>query len=415
MSMKYFFSDQPTLSRFHIHPLGRYLDSYAAHLRDQGYDRNTARVKIRTIARFSPWLKRHGIAAIDLNLGHIQDYLSMTVRKGPRLTKEDGAALRQFAEFLHAKGVIAEQIVPPIETTAIQQMVDEYALYLRNERALASGTIAQYESRVSQFLDARFAHGVVDLSTLRATDVITFVASAASNLSRKGAKLVTSALRSFLRYARYHGYIDADLAASVPSVANWATVSIPRSLPREQVELVLACVDRRTAIGQRDYAILLLLARLGLRAGEVVSLRLEDIDWRAGCITVHGKGSHLAQMPMPPDVGEAIALYLRSSRPKSSSRAVFLTANGPITGFARAGAISSIVSRALQHAGIETKRRGAHQFRHALAIELLRTGASLPEIAEVLRHRTLQCTTMYAKVDFASLRPLGLPWPGGVQ
>lgn len=174
MSMKYFLSDQPTLSRFHLHPLGRYLDSYAAYLHDQGYDRNTARVKIRTIARFSPWLKRHGIAAMDLNSGHIQDYLSMKVRKGPRLTKEDGAALRQFAEFLHAQRVIAERIVPPVERTAIQQMVDEYALYLRNERALASGTIAQYESRVSQFLDARFAHGVVDLSTLRATDVIAF-------------------------------------------------------------------------------------------------------------------------------------------------------------------------------------------------------------------------------------------------
>ncbi len=332
MSMKHFFSDQPTLSRFHIHPLGKYLDSYAAHLRNQGYDRNTGRLKIRMIARFSPWLKRNGVAAKDLTLLHIQKYLITKTRKGRALSKDDAVALKQFAEFLYTKGVIAEPLIRPVRPTSVQQMVDEYGLYLRKERALATGTITQYKLRVSQFLNDNFGQELVDISTLSPTNIVSFVTARAAELSRKGAKLITSSLRSFLRYARYHGYTDADLAASVPSVANWATVSIPRSLPREQVELVLACVDRRTTIGQRDYAILLLLARLGLRAGEVVSLRLEDIDWRAGCITVPGKGSNLAQMPMPPDVGEAIALYLRSSRPKSSSRAVFLTVNGPITG-----------------------------------------------------------------------------------
>ena len=189
----------------------------------------------------------------------------------------------------------------------------------------------------------------------------------------------------------------------MPAVANWKLSTIPRALPPDQVELVLASINRKTAMGRRDYAILLILARLGLRAGEIRSLKLEDLDWQEGLITVCGKAGRYSQLPLPVDVGAAIADYLRNGRPAASSRCVFLRAKAPTGGFQGQCGIGSIVRHALARAGIDAARTGAHQFRHALACQMLRQGASLSEIGELLRHRSPQTTAIYAKVDLASL------------
>jgi site-specific recombinase XerD len=191
--------------------------------------------------------------------------------------------------------------------------------------------------------------------------------------------------------------------------------SIPRAIPAEAVHRLLASINQRTATGRRDYAILLVLARLGLRAGEVVRLELEDIDWNAGSLSVQGKGDQRCALPLPVEVGAAIAAYLRYGRPPSNSRRVFLRAKAPIRGLLGAQAISSLVRHNLIRADIQAPTHGAHQFRHALATEMLGHGASLTEIGEVLRHRNPQTTMIYAKVDLESLRTLALPWPGGVR
>ncbi|HLE37782.1 MAG TPA: site-specific integrase, partial [Candidatus Acidoferrales bacterium] len=225
----------------------------------------------------------------------------------------------------------------------------------------------------------------------------------------------TTALRSFLRFARYRGDIDKDLAACVPAVANWKLSTIPRAIPSSQVELVLTSVDRRSAMGRRDYAILLILARLGLRAGEIKTLTLEDLDWQEGLITVRGKAGRYSQLPLPADVGEAIADYLQHGRPMDSSRCVFLRTRAPAGGFKGQCGIGSVVKHALARAGVDALRKGAHQFRHGLASQMLRQGASLFEIGELLRHRSPQTTAIYAKVDLVSLATLALPWPGGAQ
>jgi site-specific recombinase XerD len=188
---------------------------------------------------------------------------------------------------------------------------------------------------------------------------------------------------------------------------------VPKFLPVEQIQRVLNCSDRKTAIGKRNYAILLLLARLGLRAGEVVALTLDDIDWEAGLISVRGKGKRVAQMPLPVEAGAAIADYLRQARPDCSSRRVFIRQNAPLVGFANSIAICSLVDRALERAGVESSYRGSHLFRHSLATEMLKQGASLSEIGDLLRHRRPDTTTIYAKVDLVSLRSIALPWPGG--
>ena len=243
---------------------------------------------------------------------------------------------------------------------------------------------------------------------------LTFVQRNAGRLRGKRVHLVTAALRSFLQFARYRGQITLDLAACVPTVASWSLSTLPKSLPPAQVEQVLACCNQQSPLGKRDYAILLLLARLGLRAGEVARLTLEDLDWESGCITVHGKMGRVDQLPLPTDVGTAIAAYLKDGRPhQSGTRRLFLRFAAPLCGFAGQKAVGSVVKRALAKAGIDSPRKGAHQFRHTLASELLRKGHSLSEIGEILRHRSPDTTAIYAKVDLRSLRSLALRWPGG--
>ena len=242
-----------------------------------------------------------------------------------------------------------------------------------------------------------------------------FVQRQAPRMHMKRAKLMTTALRSFLRYARYLGEVTLDLAAAVPIVANWAMTSIPRAISTEHVRQLLASMDQRTAVGRRDYAILLLLARLGLRSGEVAFLELDDIDWNAGQMSVRGKGGQRNELPLPPDVGKAIAAYLQRGRPDSTSRRVFLRAKAPIRAFRGASSVGSIVRHSLKRAGIQATTTGAHQFRHGLATEMLRQGASLSEIGELLGHRHPQTTKIYTKIDIKALRRLALPWPGGVR
>jgi site-specific recombinase XerD len=226
---------------------------------------------------------------------------------------------------------------------------------------------------------------------------------------------MTSALRSFFRYTRYRGEVVLDLAAAVPVVANWSMPSIPRAISADQVHRLLASIDRQTATGRRDYAILLLLARLGLRSSEVAFLELDDIDWNTGTLNVRGKSSRFNEFPLPQEVGKAIAAYLRDGRPPSTSRRVFLRAKAPIRGFRGASGVGSIVRHSLKRSGVKAPTYGAHQFRHGLATEMLRQGASLGEIGDVLGHRHPQTTKIYTKVDLAALRTLALPWPGGAQ
>jgi site-specific recombinase XerD len=282
-------------------------------------------------------------------------------------------------------------------------------------RALARPTIVNYVPFIRSFLEDSFGSARVKLSRLRASDVVRLVQRQAPRLHRKTAKLMTTALRSFLQYTRYLGEVTLDLAAAVPIVANWSMTSIPRAISTEHVRQLLASIDRRTAVGRRDYAILLMPARLGLRSGEVVSLELDDIDWNLGQLNVRGKSGQRNRLPLPAEVGKAIAAYLRRGRPDSISRRVFLRARAPICAFRGASGVGSIVRHSLERAGIQATTTGTHQFRHGLATQMLCRGASLSEIGELLGHRHPQTTKIYTKVDIKALRTLALPWPGGVR
>jgi site-specific recombinase XerD len=224
------------------------------------------------------------------------------------------------------------------------------------------------------------------------------------------------ALRSFLRYLHHKGLNPIALAGCVPSIRRWKFANLPTYLSAAQVQAVLDGCNRATAVGRRDYAILMMLAKLGLRASEVATLTLDDVDWRSGDMLIHAKGRQRARMPIPPDVGAAVTAYLRDGRPKSSCRRLFLRTLAPNVGFASGCAITMIAKSAFDRAGIRGyARQGAHLFRHSLATELLRSGATLSQIGQLLRHESHDTTRIYAKVDIEALRTLSLPWLGGLQ
>ena len=239
-----------------------------------------------------------------------------------------------------------------------------------------------------------------------------FVLEYIPTLSPKRAQLSVSALRSFFRFLYQRGELATDLAGAIPAVANWRLSQLPKSLEPGQVEQILQSCNQTHWVGQRDYTVLLLLARLGLRAGEVVHLSLDDIDWHAGLLNIRGKGGQVDQLPLPVDVGEALATYLRDARPPCATRRVFVRMRAPREGFASSVAIDSIVRRALQRAGLEPPCKGAHLLRHTLATGMLRNGACMAEISQLLRHRLAQTTEIYAKVDPSALGALAQPWPG---
>jgi len=311
-------------------PLGPYIESFAAEMRDERYAQHTSELEVRLVIDFGRWLANRGIQAQEITAELFKPYLrSRRQRRVP--TGSDLSALRRLLDLLIRKGVVPEPVAPA--ATAADLLQSEFRLYLQQERALASTTQSYYLAFVSEFLKERFGAGPVDLSSLSAADVTGFVRRRAVTIQSRRVQLMTTALRSFLRFARCRGDVDKDLAACVPAVANWKLSTIPRAIPSSQVELVLTSVDRRTAMGRRDYAILLILARLGLRAGEIKTLTLEDLDWQEGLITVRGKAGRYSQLPLPADVGEAIADYLQHGRPMDSSRCVFLRTRAPAGGF----------------------------------------------------------------------------------
>jgi len=299
-----------------------------------------------------------------------------------------------------------------VDQSPIGQLQCAYAQYLTTERGLAPVTVSDYVDVLRRFLTDRFGNGPLDLGTLDVSTITAFVIRRAQTMSPRSAQGIVTALRSICRFLQQRGAIDRDLADGVPSVADWRLATIPKYLTPEEVERVLHTCDRHTPVGRRNHAILLLLARLGLRAGEIIALELDDIRWRAGEILVRSS-KRLPQEPLPllAEVGEALATYLRRDRSPHVTRQVFLCMRAPLRGFGHPSTVSTIVQRALAQAGLSPALKGAHLFRHSLATRLLRQGASLAEIGLVLRHRTRQTTEIYAKVDVAGLRALAQPWP----
>ena len=406
--LEQFFDDPEARRRLVGGPTGSHLDSFARSLADLGYARSTARAQLQLLAEFGAWLQRSQISLDEFDEEIVGAFVDDR-RSGGRLRRGDAYTVRRFVNHLRERGVLVLPD-PEEDSSPLSRIEGRYRGYLRRERGLSPVTGDGYWPLVRRFLVERFVDGPLELGRLSPSDVSRFVVRHAPTMSPGRAKLMLTALRSFFRFHFQHGRIEIDLASAVPSVATWRLSNVPKHLPAEQLAGLLDACDRTTPSGRRDYAILLLLLRLGLRAGEVVALELDDLDWRAGEVLVRGKGLRHDRLPLPADVGEAVAVYLRRDRPGCPTRRVFIRMKAPRRGFAGPSTVSTLVRRALERAGLRPTTMGAHLLRHSLATGMLRQGASMAEIGELLRHRTPGTTEIYAKVDVEGLRALAHPW-----
>ena len=393
-----------------VGPLACEVDGYAARLASEGYADSSIRDRLRLFRRLSVWLEREGRSVETLDEQAIKAFAGTwgSRRRGRRAALVAGQGL---LDQLRANGRVPVPVARPVEMCAIDRVALEYEQYLIQERGVGRTTSVQYVSIVHSFLADRFGTREVELGELVAMDANRFVLRHARHCGRSRAKMFVTALRSFLRSLYLREDHPADLSGAVLPVKDWQLSGLPKALAPEQVQATLENCDRSTAAGRRDHAILLFLARLGLRAGEMAELDLEDIDWNRGLVSVCGKGQRREPLPLPCEVGEALVEYLRNGRPQCSTRRVFIRLRAPHRGLG-AGAISRVVCRALTRAGVENPpSRGAHLLRHSLATAMLGNDASLEEIGQILRHRHPKTTQIYAKVSIKALRALAPAWP----
>lgn len=373
-------------------------------LAGKGYSLRSAAELMLLVGRLSRWLESRGFTADDLTAAAVEEFFHARRAEGCRKWRSS-RCLMPLLEFLR---------ITPDDTVGglpVDDLLARYRDYLRTERALTPGAVGQYLRFAVVFLSwppLRQGSGLADLT---AGQVTTFVMASCRQLNASQAKLMVTALRSLLRFLHVTGRLTTGLVDAVPSVPGWRKVRLPQTVAADQITAILAGCDQRSALGRRDYAVILLMARLGLRAGEVAGLQLADVDWQAGQLSVRGKGNRLDVLPIPVDVGQALASYVQYGRPRTPvSDSLFVRAVAPF-GPMHTGTITSLVHRACRRAGITPF--GPHRLRHAVACTLLAEGASLEEIGQLLRHTDQTTTALYAKVDLARLSTLAMPCPQG--
>jgi integrase/recombinase XerD len=385
-------------------PLAPFAEGFKARLEELGYTPLSTVTWMRLMVHLSHWLGARGLTAADLSSRRVEQYLRER-RAGGYAGFLSPRSVAVLLGHLSSMGVLNPED-PPRPCSESEVLLAAFRDYLLNERGLAASTAAAYVLRAHRFLGGRDPG--VGLVGLTAAEVTRAVLGQASTSAVGSTQFFVVALRAFLRFCFIQGLVPVDLSAAALTATGRRRPGLPKGLSRVEAMALLASCDRRTSMGRRNYAVLLLLLRLGLRAGEVAALRLNELDWRAGEIVVHGKGQRIDRLPLPVDVGEAIAAYLRRGRPRSPHREVFLRAVAPLTALSRRG-VSLIVQRACVRAGLTPV--GAHRLRHTLACDMVRAGVPLPEISQVLRHHSLVSTAVYARADVDQLRTLAQPWP----
>ncbi len=387
-------------------PLAPFAVGFEAWLRCRAYSSSATANRLCQFDQLSRWLQREGLSAGDLTIERAGRFAESRRARG-RVTWVSSQSVALPLEYLRELGVVSAPAAMVVEGP-LEELLAGYRRFLLAERRLSEHTVRDaYVPAARLFLAGREDADGFGLERLSAADVSVFLVAECPKRSVTGARDLASALRSFLRYLHLVGLIEAPLVWAVPSVADLRDRTLPRGLEPAAVRKMLASCDRRRTVGRRDYAILLLLSRLGLRRGEVARLGLDDVDWRSGLLLVGGKGGRYDELPLPVDLGEAIVSYLRR-RPRCESRALFVRMTAPLRGLAP-HTVGWIVREACTRAGLP--RVGAHRLRHTTATEMLRHGASLAEIGQVLRHREQKTTAIYAKVNREALRALARPWP----
>ncbi len=389
-------------------PLAPFADDYRRGLTEHGYTPRTAEHQLRQVARFSVWLENSEVGVAQLSQRHVEDFLVAQRSVGRYRNTWSRPGLMCLIEVLEAQGALTAT-EPARALTPNDVVLCAFEHYLLRERGLAAGTVRGYLDHARRFLDGLGEAGLKGVGPSAVTDALL---RESRSVSVSATQNFLSGLRAFLRFGFVEGLIDSDLTGAALAVTGRRRSSLPRGISSADARALLASCDRRTAIGRRDYALLITLLRLGLRRSEVARLQLDDVDWRSGEVVIRGKAARADRLPLPAEVGDAIANYLRRGRPNSERRELFLQARAPFAPIA-SGTVASSVRRACRRAGIEEV--GSHRLRHTVACELIAAHVPLVEIAQVLRHKSLQSTALYARVDLATLRLLAAPWPGDVR
>jgi integrase/recombinase XerD len=388
-------------------PLAQFADAYDLALRGRGYTPLTAVNQLRQVARLSRWLEANGLSVTELNGERVEEFLAVQRAGGRDRGSWSRPGLLCLLDVLGGLGVLAAG-EPAVAASPTDVLLASFERHLLAERGLVAGTARGYLSHARRLLDGLSPNQ--GLAGLTAAEVTSAVLARSAAVSVSTTQYFVAGLRSFLRFCFLEGLVELDLSQAALPATGRRRSFLPRGITPADARALLGSCDRRGALGRRDYALILTLLRLGLRAAEVAGLRLDDIDWRAGELVVRGKGGRLDRLPLPTDVGRAIAAYLRRGRPKSDRREVFLRARAPF-GPIDPATVPSTVRRACRRAGIAEV--GAHRLRHTAACEMVAAGVGLVQIAQVLRHSSLQSTALYARVDVEQLRLLAAPWPGG--
>ena len=389
--------------------MGPFIDDFEVWLLDLGYAPGTIRNMLKKVGQLGRWMNVKGLDAPQLSGASILEFVGLTRGDGRRRIP----TVRSFGpllDFLASTEVLAA--VDVVTPTPVEALIIEYLSWMTHDRGLAAPTMWRYENLARRFLTEQtvaVAVGPRFVEDSTGADVVAFLLAETARLSLGAAKCHVAELRSLLRFLYLSGRTPLALATAVPPVAGWRDTGVPVGLSPLQVQRLLDCCDRSDAAGARDFAMLMLVARLGLRSVEVARLELDDIDWRAGELVVRGKARRRDRLPLVAEVGDALSAHLSLPRRSTTLRQVFLATKAP-TRAIRPDLVSDVCRRACERAGVP--RVGAHRLRHALATDMLAQGATLVEVSQVLRHRDLATTAIYAKVDFTSLRRVAQPWPG---
>lgn len=389
-------------------PLSPYVERLRAELERCGYATTSATNVMQFAAHLSRWLDAAGVALSEVTGGVLDSFLA--VRRAEHTSHYSMRALGPILAFLRREGLIPPEPEPG-SSSPVQTLLTAYRTYLVDDRGLSRLVAVAYAHWVTPFVrDLHVADTSAGIARVTAEDVAGFLTTRLPSMSRKTAQMTACALRSFLRYLHEVNLVDVMLADAVPAVAHRRLSGLPLPLHQPQIDAMLGACDRSTAVGRRDFAVITVLHRLGLRASEAAGLRLEDVDWRAGVVTIRGKGDRTDRMPLPVDVGDAIIDYLRHGRPATTARTVFVKAVAPHTPLGYSG-LSCIVARAAKRAGLGIIH--AHRLRHTTASQVLNAGASMEEVSHLLRHASPATTAIYAKTDLTRLATLQRPWPAG--
>lgn len=407
MSTTIYFQWPSVLARLHAGALSGFIDGYAARCAERGYAHHHAACRVHDVGVFSRWLGRRRLSVQDINEARIQVFLTTTTE---RLHSSRRTLLELLAD-LRSLGVAPEARTVPVGRR--ERALADYGRFLADERGLAPRTVELYLEAAAVLADAVASDDGPRWQALTPRVIQDLVRATTRTCGSAVVQQFTVGLRSVLRYLRLRGVVSDDLVRSVPTVAHWRLSDLPRCLSGADVDRVIEACDH-DGVGRRNRAVLLLLARLGLRAHEVACLSLDDLDWRAGVLNVNGKGGDRSLLPLSDEVGRALADYLGNGRPTSTLRFVFLRHIAP-HGRLDSSSVTALASRAIHRAGLRPPRTGAHVFRHSLATRLLGAGASLAEVGQVLRHRHEDTTRLYAKVDLDRLRTIAPVWPGSAS